>query len=87
MPGEGGSGRVSLVPTVSMDMGPVPATPHSSSILFPTSSIITQLHHKRVRDIEVPVRKTSPLPVKQPDLKTDEEFQGGCPIIEENLDP
>ena len=74
----------------SMDMGLVPTTPHSQSSLFPMPSTITHLQHKWVRDIEFSVRKTYPLPTKLFEPSTDEDFYGGCLIIEENrenLDP
>ena len=40
MMGEGESASVSAVPSVSMDIGSVPVTPHSSSTPFLTSSTI-----------------------------------------------
>ena len=64
MPGEGRSDSASAAPIVSMDMGSVLDTPHSSSDPFSMPSTITQLQHKLVHDIEVLVRKTAHLHVK-----------------------
>ena len=62
--GEGGSGNVTRAPMILVDRGLVPAMPLSSSVSFLTPSTITQLHNKRVHDIEVSIHKTSPLPLK-----------------------
>ena len=64
MPGEGGSVSVTGEPMILVDRGLVPAMPLSSSVSFLTPSTITQLHNKRVHDIEVSIHKTSPLPLK-----------------------
>ena len=74
----------------SMNMGSIPATPHSSTVPFPTLSAITQLQHKWVCDPNVSVCKTAPLPVKLSEPSTDEEFCKACSIheeIQETTDP
>ena len=83
MAGEAGIGNISAVSTGSMNMGSVPTTPHSSSVTFLTPSTITQLQHKRVRDLDVPVCKSTPLPIKLSELSTDEEFYEAYLILEE----
>ena len=71
---KGGSGSVMGAPTTSLDRSSVLVTPIMLIVPFPIPSTITQLSNKCVRDIEVPIHKSSPLPVKQPENTNAEDF-------------
>ena len=77
---EGGSDSVTGAPTASLDNISILMMSTTTNAPFLVPSTITLLSNKRVRDIEVPVCKSSPLSVKQPKNTTKEDFQGGCPI-------
>ena len=81
---EGGSDRVMGAPSTYMDRSLVLTMAATMNAPFPVPSTFTPLSNKRVRNTNVPVLKYSPVPVKKMNNKDDDDFQGGCPIIEEN---
>ena len=84
---EGGSDSVMGEPTTSLDRSSVLSMTATMNAPFLVPSTITPLSNKCIWDIEVPTRKSSPLPIKQLKNKNDEDFQEGRPIIEEKYAP
>ena len=68
---------------LSMERSSVPASTTMMNAPFPVPTTITTMINKHIRENEELVCKSSPLLAKLLDSTSDEDFYGGCPILEE----